>query len=94
MVTIQEPQEEMILLHMNARNIQVSEHSFPVPPVCGTKQNCPGLRDISLQKRVLRDLQRKMILKTPLLNILILTIRINYLLFFFNSLAYTSFRLV
>ena len=73
---IQEPQEGMILLRINGRQIQVSEHCFPVPPVGGTKQNCPVEIYLFAEARFKR-LQRKMILKTLLLNILILTIRIN-----------------
>ena len=40
-VTTREPQEEMTLLRLSARKIQASEHSIPVPLVCGTKLNHP-----------------------------------------------------
>jgi len=39
MITTREPQEEMILSCQTARKIQASEHSIPVPLVCGTKLN-------------------------------------------------------
>ena len=39
MITAQEPQEDMILSCLSARKIQASEHSIPVPLVCGTKLN-------------------------------------------------------
>ena len=39
MIITREPQEEMIVSRLSARKIQVSEHSFPVPLVCGTKPN-------------------------------------------------------
>ena len=54
MDTIKEPQEEMILLRINGRKIQVSEHCFPVPPVGGTKQNCPVERYLFAEARFKR----------------------------------------
>ena len=40
-LVVSEPQEEMILLRLNARKTQASKHPIPVPPVSGTKHNCP-----------------------------------------------------
>ena len=34
-ITTQEPQEKMILLHLSATKIQSPEHSTPVSLVCG-----------------------------------------------------------
>ena len=54
MITTREPQDEMILSCQTARKIQASEHSIPVPLVCGTKLIKPSLRDISfhLQRKI------------------------------------------
>ena len=36
-ITTQEPQEKIILLHLSARKVQVPAHSTPVSLVCGTR---------------------------------------------------------
>ena len=52
MITTREPQEEMILSRLSARKIQASEHSIPVPLVCGTKLNHLLKTRFHLQRKI------------------------------------------
>ena len=76
-ITTQEPQEKMILLHISARKVQAPEHSTPVSLVCGRELK-HNLRDalsqchFSLEGLFERPLKTNY-WKMLLMNILILT---------------------